>query len=590
MRKQNAKDAAGFEPPKYLASLIGAINDGAKAAQGSALLFLLVGLYLLATAFSASDEDLLLGKAVTISQIGVSLPVTFSFAIAPLVFVFLHFYTLVRYDMLAANVRHFLRKMQQVVQGEAEHEDCRQLLANVEFVQALTAPRGSALYSAIWRWLFRGIVAVFPVFVLLLVQINALRYQSALILWVQRAWLILDLLAVVWFFRRTALNGSAWPDRRAASAQRWAGLLWMPAAVLALNLLYLNVVPQYARPGLVRYEGPKPKPKPGYAKRVRRYIADVWRQPLDVVFCYSLKWGCRYLLVDYRTLVDKVWDNGAMARLRAGGADTGKPLTGVDGLVLRGRSLRFAVLNDSRLYEADLGGAQLQGANLYAAQLQGANLGGAQLQGADLGYTRLQGANLFATQLQGANLSAAELQGANLGGAQLQGADLGGAQLQGAYLFATQLRGANLSGADVQGADLTLAQLQVADLDNAQLEAACLRAAQLQGADLSHARLEGADLFSADLWRATMLQTHLALADLRNARFNRALTDKEQADLRQLLDALPPGEMKSKAEKRLDTLTNPLALADLLDARFNRALTDKEQADLRQQLDALPPG
>jgi hypothetical protein len=51
-----------FEPPKYLTSLIAAINDGAKSVQAGAFLFLLVGLYLLATAFSSSDEDLLLGK------------------------------------------------------------------------------------------------------------------------------------------------------------------------------------------------------------------------------------------------------------------------------------------------------------------------------------------------------------------------------------------------------------------------------------------------------------------------------------------------------------------------------------------------
>ena len=37
--------------------------------------------------------------------LGASLPVSSSFAIAPLVFVFLHIYALVRYDMLAANVR-----------------------------------------------------------------------------------------------------------------------------------------------------------------------------------------------------------------------------------------------------------------------------------------------------------------------------------------------------------------------------------------------------------------------------------------------------------------------------------------------------
>src|SRR5690349_24785260 len=100
-----------FEPPKYITSLIAAINDGAKAAQGGAFLFLLVGLYLLATAFSASDEDLLLGRTVTISQIGASLPASFSFAIAPFVFVFLHSYTLIRYDMLAGNVRAYLREL-----------------------------------------------------------------------------------------------------------------------------------------------------------------------------------------------------------------------------------------------------------------------------------------------------------------------------------------------------------------------------------------------------------------------------------------------------------------------------------------------
>jgi hypothetical protein len=90
VNKDNGKGSDGFEPPKYIASLIAAVNDGAKAAQAGALFFALVGLYLLATAFSASDEDLLLGRTMTISQIGATLPVSFSFAIAPFVFVFLH--------------------------------------------------------------------------------------------------------------------------------------------------------------------------------------------------------------------------------------------------------------------------------------------------------------------------------------------------------------------------------------------------------------------------------------------------------------------------------------------------------------------
>jgi hypothetical protein len=38
------KITEAFEPPKYLASLIAAVNDGAKSAQAGAFLFLLVGL------------------------------------------------------------------------------------------------------------------------------------------------------------------------------------------------------------------------------------------------------------------------------------------------------------------------------------------------------------------------------------------------------------------------------------------------------------------------------------------------------------------------------------------------------------------
>jgi hypothetical protein len=253
MGEESTAGAAEFEPPKYLGSLIEAINDGAKAAQGSALAFLLVGIYLLATAFSSSDEDLLLGKTVTISQIGASLPVGFSFALAPLVFVFVHLYTLARYDMLAANVRYFVGKLRQDVPTETDREYCRQLLANVEFLAALTAPRGSGLYSRFWPWLFSGIIVVFPVAVLLLVQVNALRYQSDLIIWVQRAALALDLAALTWFFRRNSLDGSEWPDRRSASVRRWARLLWLPAVVLALNFLYLNIVPADADAKLVHY-------------------------------------------------------------------------------------------------------------------------------------------------------------------------------------------------------------------------------------------------------------------------------------------------------------------------------------------------
>jgi hypothetical protein len=406
-----------FEPQKYIASLIAAVNDGAKSAQAGAVLFLAVGLYLLATAFSATDADLLLGKTVTISQIGASLPASFSFAIAPVVFVFLHIYALVRYDLLAANVRQFVQELRKVT-PESDRERCRQLLANVEFIVVLTAPQGSPLYSRFWPWLFRGIVAVFPVAVLLLVQINALRYQNDLIVNVQRATLALDLVVLVWFFRRNALDGSAWPERRPARVRRWAGLLSAPVVIMVVNWLYLSTVPADADAKLVRYD----PIDPGNPERLLAYAVG---NPLDLVACPWLNWGCRFLRVDHRTLIDKTWDEKALGVLRMnasewrdaeeGGdwtkkanAERAKAMAAIEGVFLRNRSLRFAVLDESRLYAADLIDADLRNAKLTEADISHARLGGAILLGSNLTVRQLESAS---RDLHGVNLSNLELGG-----------------------------------------------------------------------------------------------------------------------------------------------------------------------------------
>jgi hypothetical protein len=333
---EESTSTKGFEPPPYLNTLIAAVNDGAKAAQGGALLFLLVGLYLLATAFGVSDEDLLMGRTVTISQIGATLPVSFSFAIAPMVFVFLHSYTLVRYDMLAANIRQFRREVEETVKEDSDRERCQQLLANVELVGALTTPRSSPHYTRLWPGLFLGIVVVFPVALLLLVQINALRYQNDLITNVQRAWLVLDLAVLIWFFGRRPLDTGVQPQR---PILRWlfgrrpldtegegrvqprrpilrSGLRFgLPALVIGLNFFWL---------------GPLPATEFSLARLL-------W-QPLGET-CSRLNWGCRFLLVDHRTLVGKVWDDKAMTVLLTGGsgAEAAKAVKGIEGVFLRAR-------------------------------------------------------------------------------------------------------------------------------------------------------------------------------------------------------------------------------------------------------------
>jgi hypothetical protein len=386
-----------FEPPKYLTSLIAAINDGAKSAQAGALAFTLIGLFLVATAFSVTDEDLLLEHTTPILQIGVQLPVVFSFAIAPAAFVFVHVYTLIRYDMLAANLHQFRSELRDTVPLAEDRERCRQLLGNVEFVQAWTAPRGSGLYSRLYSVVAWAVLAGFPVATLIIVQMSSLRYQSDAVTVFQKIWLALDLALLWWFFHRQRRWGRlAEPASRVA---RVADLAWRPAAalvILALDLLYLNVPPRDATADQVVRDEPA--------------WSEAYRQLLDFGVCPALHFGCRYLRVEDRLLVNHVWVPQAVAELKAAKPnDIQKSLAGIDGLYLRSRTLRFAVFRGSRLYAAILSFADLSGAILSFADLSGADLFRADLSGAHLFHANLSGANLIRAHLFHAHLSGAYL-------------------------------------------------------------------------------------------------------------------------------------------------------------------------------------
>ncbi|MBS0640768.1 MAG: pentapeptide repeat-containing protein, partial [Proteobacteria bacterium] len=444
-----------------------------------------------------------------------SLPVSFSFAIAPGVFVCLHILALVRYDMLAANLRQFTRELDATVPREQDRERCRLLLTHTEFIEAQIAPPGSALHSRLWPVLFVVIVAAIPLLVLLFVQINAIRYQSEFITNVQRAWLALDLLAVVLFFYRNAPDGSPWPGDLRTRLRRWVLLLGLPALIASFNALFLNVVPPDADSRIVRYE-------PGSAANAGIPLMALALQPLDWLACPHLNWGCRFLRVERRTLVEKVWDEKVMVSLLADGSEAKHSLSGVEGVVLRERSFRFADLTESRLYGADMTDVDLRQANLDRSSLQGARLAQAHMQGASLAQAQMQGSYLLRAEMQGANLVSAQLQGADLSDAQLQGADLSDAQLQGARLSDAQLHGASLLHADLAGADLA--------------------GAQMQGADLSDAQLQGANLRKAGLWHSRAPSgkpADIGLADVRDTDLTTPLSDEQRTLLRARLHAIP---------------------------------------------------
>jgi hypothetical protein len=234
--------SADFEPPKYLASLIGAINDAARVAQTSALFLLALGLYLVATVISTTDEDLLRGTAVQVAQLGVRAPVAIAYALAPVIFLFLHVHTLIRFDMLAANLRLLAAELARAVPLATDRERCRALLANVEFVQFMAAPRGSSFRSPLFRFMAWLIVSALPVAVFLAVQISFLRYQSEAITTLHQVCLALALTALFWFHMRLWLAGRKRGMIRAPAFRRRMALnLVVSLLVLAFAVVYAGV-------------------------------------------------------------------------------------------------------------------------------------------------------------------------------------------------------------------------------------------------------------------------------------------------------------------------------------------------------------
>lgn len=501
-------------PPKYLGQLIGSINDGAKAAQTSALFLAFLGLYLSAIAISVSDEDLLNATAIQLSQLGgVSIPVIVSFLLGPILFLLLHASLMMRYGMLVTGLRRFCDDLRKMVPDKADQIRCRNLLANVDFVLMIAGQDDPCSRGQTWLYklsLFIFIAAI-PVAVLLAVQISFLRYQSETITWVQRGVLLVDLAMLVVFYDRLWWAQRPQDRKRYDHIFRAASYSVLPLIILIINLLYFGVPDAAAR--TVRYYDWLKYDK--LRQEVRWWQ---WQrlatQPLDLVVCPNTKWGCRYLDLSNRTLVGKP-EGGAIQELRTHPEDINEALPKIDGLSARNRTLRFANFNQSRAYAIDLLGSDLRQATFWSASLQGAKF------------------------------SNANLQGANFERAQLQQADFNWADLRGASLASTQLQSAMMMGVDLQGADLTMAQLQGADL----------LAARLQGSNLTSANLTATDLRDVHLSRFTFDKTtSFNLADMRRLEDVQISLDNQQI----IVSAIDPKRLDEFYE-RLDRAQEPIS-------------------------------
>jgi uncharacterized protein YjbI with pentapeptide repeats len=465
-----------------LAEIKKAVEDAASVSGGLWLSYLFVLSYIAFAAGAVTHVDLLLQRPVNLPFYNVKLPLIQSFAFAPFVVLTIHEYALMHFIMLGNKAsrfqnelwRQFPDKDLQTQKSGTAHdgaqkeirEKLRRLLPSNIFVQILAGPPElrTGMFGSMLKLIALTTLVVFPILLLLQLQIQFLPFHDVTITWAQRVALILDIV-LLWLLRPPILADlSVESSGRARLFSRvLRGIVVVLAGVMSIAVLWFSVA-------VATIHGEWQETALAALDRPRWQISQVAKIKTKLVSTHDLLFLGEWNEATRRrqSLFSNTLVLPGFNLYEALEIDDPKKLARKehpDGL--RGRHLEMAMFDGADLSNADLTGTQLEGASLRSARLQGSSLDDAQLQGARLDQAQLQGATLELAELRGASLAHAQLQGASLFGANLQGASLFGANLQGASLEEANLQGALLIKADLQGASLDGATIRATDVSDA---------------------------------------------------------------------------------------------------------------------------
>lgn len=516
---QTASSTASPAPQPHdpdLGELLAAANDAARREVSQQWFFFISLMLLLAASVGTTTHRALLDATpMRLPLLNIDLPMIGFYAIAPTIFVVLHFYALLQVSGLRAKIAAFIAAAEAEAQRRAALGQEPYLAAlqrivrpldGFAVVQALAAPglRQRALAARVMTAIT---LVIAPVLLLVFFLLRFLPYQDVPTTHLHRALIAIDL-AVLW-----ALMPPAGLPARLISAIGTAAVIVFCITVATVRGEALDRPWPLATPlrEMLFFDG---------------VLDATTNRPPERPFSRVLSLADERLIRETDTEL-----------AREGTART---------IVLRGRSLRGAILIATDLRKADLSRADLAGARLDQAWLSGAFLGNAQLAGAVLDGAVLRDAALHGAVLTGASLRGAGLEGATLDGAQLAGAVLDDAALYGASLTGASLEGASLAGARLPGAFLLKARLQGASLLSADLRGADLRYVQGWRADAFGARLDDVD--GRNISTAALPAGWVPAGDGTAA-------NPWRATVAAWLAFMPNGTLRQDAARRLEALT-----------------------------------
>jgi hypothetical protein len=239
--------APGTDKAADLEEIKKAVEDAASVSGGLWLSYLFVLSYVAIAAGAVTHADLLLENPVKLPFLNVELPLKAFFALAPFVVLIIHAYALMHFRMLGKKATRFHNALYSQLPDrgtapDGTNKDIRDkkrwLLPSNIFVQTLAGP--PELRAGFFGFMLKAIalttLVLFPVLVLLLLQIQFLPFHDTRITWAQRGALFVDVL-LLWPLRPPILADLS-PEtsqraRRFSRALRGIGLTFAFIASIA---------------------------------------------------------------------------------------------------------------------------------------------------------------------------------------------------------------------------------------------------------------------------------------------------------------------------------------------------------------------
>jgi uncharacterized protein YjbI with pentapeptide repeats len=547
------------EDSERLKSQEASLNDSADKNAVLWTSLITLGTYLLIATGSVTHRDLFLNSAIKLPVLGVDLPVTGYFFVAPIIFLIFHFYTLLQFEGLSEKVADHNLVLHEIVKVESDRRIVRRRLSNFPFLQFLVGVHEGQIgivgrLQILISWIT---VVMFPVVVMLQFQIAFLPYHSAPITWLHRICLVGDL-ALIWFFWRLFLRVNERNRRQRAF------LILAEGTGTVLLLTFSLLLATY--PGEALYRNPG-------SRIVDRLVSFFFADPAVTASRYLFEGDVNGVtgqpgsLFANRIILpgEHIYDETKKIEVSAS---------------LRGRDLRGAVLPRADLRLVDFTGATLEDASFAGAKLQGARFGCA-------GKVLIDASGRLRKRTRADscdNEQAANLLGADFSEAILHGTFFNYAKLRGARFARSLMQGLSADKADLTGATFTFARLEGSSLENADMTGASLFGAQMQGANLQgailadatflEAQLQGANLDGANLTNAQMPRTNLyrAVIDIKEQKATVFSSVQAKPTFPVLL--YPPRGRRKNAPLQAD-LSDPIGYKALLQ-RAQEGIQDEE--------------